>query len=127
MFMYKYACIRSRYSIYKIPRTPLIQVLPQLSRSFVQLIPAFCRALLLNLSFKIYLKFTMAEQVMEGKFYSITGAGSGIGRATAIRCVQLGAAGLTLCDLNMDGLEETKKLMWVFSTLIPIISIAYFY
>jgi NAD(P)-dependent dehydrogenase (short-subunit alcohol dehydrogenase family) len=69
----------------------------------------------------------MAEQVMEGKFYSITGAGSGIGRATAIRCVQLGAAGLTLCDLNMDGLEETKKLMWVFSTLIPIISIAYFY
>jgi NAD(P)-dependent dehydrogenase (short-subunit alcohol dehydrogenase family) len=51
------------------------------------------------------------ENVMKGKFYSITGAGSGIGRATAIRCVQLGAAGLTLCDLSMDGLEETKKLM----------------
>lgn len=57
------------------------------------------------------LNLIMAEQVMEGKYYSITGAGSGIGRATAIRCVQLGAAGLTLCDLNMEGLEETKKLM----------------
>jgi hypothetical protein len=56
------------------------------------------------------LEINMAEQVMEGKYYCITGAVSGIGRATAIRCAQLGAAGLTLCDLNMEGLE-TGRLM----------------
>ncbi|CZR68559.1 related to D-arabinitol 2-dehydrogenase [Phialocephala subalpina] len=48
---------------------------------------------------------------MEGKFYAITGAGSGIGRATAIRCAELKCAGMTLCDVNFEGLEETKKLL----------------
>ena len=49
--------------------------------------------------------------IMEGKFYAITGAGSGIGRATALRCAELGAAGFTLCDLSLEGLEVTEKLM----------------
>jgi NAD(P)-dependent dehydrogenase (short-subunit alcohol dehydrogenase family) len=48
---------------------------------------------------------------MEGKFYAITGSGSGIGRATAIRCAELGAAGVTLCDISVEGLNVTKKLM----------------
>jgi NAD(P)-dependent dehydrogenase (short-subunit alcohol dehydrogenase family) len=52
------------------------------------------------------------KAIMNGKFYAITGAGSGIGRATAIRCTELGAAGLTLCDLSVEGLEVTKKLMY---------------
>lgn len=49
---------------------------------------------------------------MEGNFYSITGAGSGIGRATAIRCAELGASGVTLCDLSTEGLEVTKEMMY---------------
>jgi NAD(P)-dependent dehydrogenase (short-subunit alcohol dehydrogenase family) len=48
---------------------------------------------------------------MEGKYYAITGAGSGIGRATAIRCAELNCAGLTLCDVNLQGLETTKELL----------------
>ncbi|KUJ21323.1 putative short chain dehydrogenase/ reductase [Mollisia scopiformis] len=48
---------------------------------------------------------------MEGKVYAITGAGSGIGRATAIRCAELKCAGLSLCDVNFQGLETTKKLL----------------
>ncbi|PVH84862.1 putative short chain dehydrogenase/ reductase [Cadophora sp. DSE1049] len=48
---------------------------------------------------------------MEGKFYAITGAGSGIGRATAIRCAELGASGVTLCDLSTEGLEVSKKMI----------------
>lgn len=53
------------------------------------------------------------KAVMEGKIYAITGAGSGIGRSTALRCAELGASGLTLCDLSIEGLEVTKKMMYV--------------
>jgi hypothetical protein len=62
-----------------------------------------------------------SKLVMEGKFYAVTGAGSGIGRATALRCAELGAAGSTLCDLNLEGLEVTKKLMYArdFTLLFP--------
>lgn len=49
---------------------------------------------------------------MEGKYYSVTGGGGGIGRATAIRCAELGAAGMTLCDVNLETLEETKKILY---------------
>jgi NAD(P)-dependent dehydrogenase (short-subunit alcohol dehydrogenase family) len=48
---------------------------------------------------------------MEGKYIAITGAGSGIGRGTAIRCAELGAAGVSLCDVVAEGLETTKELM----------------
>ena len=52
-----------------------------------------------------------SKAIMQNKYYAVTGAGSGIGRATAIRCAELGAAGLALCDLSFEGLEATKKLM----------------
>lgn len=45
----------------------------------------------------------------EGRIYTVTGAASGIGQAVSIRLAQLGVAGLALSDLNVRGLEETKK------------------
>jgi NAD(P)-dependent dehydrogenase (short-subunit alcohol dehydrogenase family) len=39
----------------------------------------------------------------------VTGAGSGIGRATALRFVRAGASVLAV-DLNGDGIEETRRL-----------------
>ncbi|CAK7222042.1 hypothetical protein SBRCBS47491_004733 [Sporothrix bragantina] len=41
----------------------------------------------------------------------ITGAASGIGRATAIRFAELGSTKLVLLDKNPTGLEETKNLI----------------
>jgi short-subunit dehydrogenase len=41
----------------------------------------------------------------------ITGAGSGIGRALAVRFTDEGVAGVALADLNTDGLAETEKLV----------------
>lgn len=45
---------------------------------------------------------------MEGKLAVITGAGSGIGRASALRFASEGAS-LALIDLDGDGLEETAE------------------
>lgn len=45
---------------------------------------------------------------LEGKNYLITGAASGIGKATSIILSNLGA-NLILVDINLDGLKETKK------------------
>ena len=45
-------------------------------------------------------------KTLQDKVVVITGAGSGIGRATAIRCAGLGAR-LALSDINTTGLEET--------------------
>lgn len=47
---------------------------------------------------------------MKGRFYAVTGAGSGIGRATTIRLAELGAAGVAISDVDEKGLEETKRL-----------------
>ncbi|KAF2715068.1 NAD(P)-binding protein [Pleomassaria siparia CBS 279.74] len=44
----------------------------------------------------------------QDKVALITGAGSGIGRATAIKLSSLGAS-LALCDINYDNLEQTAK------------------
>lgn len=41
----------------------------------------------------------------------ITGAGSGIGRALAVRIAKEGVAGLALADLNTEGLAETANLI----------------
>ncbi len=41
----------------------------------------------------------------------ITGAGSGIGRALAVRFASEGVGGIAIADVNTDGLAETGKLM----------------
>lgn len=47
---------------------------------------------------------------IEDKTILITGAASGIGRATAIQCAEMGAKVL-LVDLNEQGLQETQKMI----------------
>ena len=49
----------------------------------------------------------MSKQ-LDDKVVVITGAGSGIGRATALLCARRGAA-LAICDVNEPGLEETVR------------------
>ncbi len=51
-----------------------------------------------------------AHHFFHNKLALITGAGSGIGRATALKFAGLGAK-LILCDLNRATLEETKLLL----------------
>lgn len=47
---------------------------------------------------------------LEGKNIMVTGAGSGIGRATSVECAKLGAR-LILLDINSNGLTETKNML----------------
>jgi NAD(P)-dependent dehydrogenase (short-subunit alcohol dehydrogenase family) len=47
----------------------------------------------------------------DGKVVLITGAGSGLGQASALQIAKEGAK-LSLVDLNSDSLEETKKLIF---------------
>lgn len=56
--------------------------------------------------------------LFEGKKVLITGAASGIGRATAIRFAEEGAA-ITIGDVNEAGLEETASLMAVRPRIQP--------
>jgi NAD(P)-dependent dehydrogenase (short-subunit alcohol dehydrogenase family) len=49
-------------------------------------------------------------RTLEAKVVAITGAGSGIGRALAIACAELGAE-VALADVNEAGLEETRRLV----------------
>ena len=45
---------------------------------------------------------------LEGKTVLVTGAGSGIGRETALLCARRGAD-LVICDLNAEGLAATES------------------
>ncbi|KEZ41479.1 hypothetical protein SAPIO_CDS7627 [Scedosporium apiospermum] len=47
--------------------------------------------------------------MFKNKFYCITGAASGIGRATALELASEQASGLALSDVDMEGLENTAK------------------
>lgn len=47
---------------------------------------------------------------VSGRVYSVSGAASGIGRATVVRLASLGARALAISDLNEAGLNETKRL-----------------
>lgn len=47
---------------------------------------------------------------LEDKVILITGAASGIGRATAIQCAEMGAK-VVLVDLNENGLKETQTMI----------------
>ncbi|KAF2141518.1 uncharacterized protein K452DRAFT_298876 [Aplosporella prunicola CBS 121167] len=51
----------------------------------------------------------MASKPLAGKLFLLTGAGSGIGRATAIKLASLGAR-LALTDINPDSCAQTKQL-----------------
>lgn len=52
---------------------------------------------------------------MEGKIFAVTGAGSGIGRATTIRLAELGVKGIAISDIDLAGLEETRASCKSFS------------
>lgn len=47
---------------------------------------------------------------MKGRFYAVTGAASGIGQAVVIRLAELGAAGISISDVNTAGLDATRNL-----------------
>ena len=47
---------------------------------------------------------------LENKAAIVTGSGSGIGRATAIRLAKEGAA-VVVCDVNQLGMDETVSLI----------------
>ncbi|TVY33495.1 Chanoclavine-I dehydrogenase [Lachnellula subtilissima] len=57
---------------------------------------------------------------IKGKVYTVTGAASGIGQATTVRLAELGAAGIAISDVDVVGLEKTKKLCEAHETRITI-------
>src|SRR5690349_15418029 len=60
---------------------------------------------------------------LQGKQAIITGAASGIGRASALLFAERGAK-LVLTDLNTEGLEETASLMRASRPDVPLVAVA---
>ncbi|KAF1351779.1 putative short chain dehydrogenase/ reductase [Delphinella strobiligena] len=58
--------------------------------------------------------------IFSGKVYTVTGAASGMGRATSVRLAELGAKGLAISDVNVVGLEETAKLCEQYNTKVVV-------
>ncbi|KAH0829712.1 hypothetical protein AYO21_10618 [Fonsecaea monophora] len=52
----------------------------------------------------------MATFNLQGKFFAVTGAASGIGRAVACKLYESGAS-LSLCDVETKGLAEVKDFL----------------
>jgi len=52
----------------------------------------------------------LPKKSVRGKHIFITGAGSGLGRMLAQKFAKKGAK-LTISDVNVDGLEETKRII----------------
>ncbi|KAI1627035.1 putative short chain dehydrogenase/ reductase [Exophiala viscosa] len=57
---------------------------------------------------------------MEGKVFAVTGAGSGIGRATAVRLAKLGALGIAISDVDEAALEDTKAQCIQYPTRVTL-------
>lgn len=53
----------------------------------------------------------MSGTQLAGKICLVTGAGSGIGRAAAIDFAEAGARGVVVCDIDIEGGEETVRLI----------------
>ncbi|MBT2243305.1 SDR family oxidoreductase [Sphingobium sp. BHU LFT2] len=60
---------------------------------------------------------------MDGKVALVTGAASGLGRATAVKLAQAGAR-LWLVDVNSEGLNETKRLLPEGDHQVAIVDLA---
>jgi NAD(P)-dependent dehydrogenase (short-subunit alcohol dehydrogenase family) len=60
---------------------------------------------------------------MSGKAAIVTGAASGLGRATALRLAEAGAK-VSLVDIDAEGLAETAKLAGSAETLVHVANLA---
>lgn len=59
----------------------------------------------------------MTARLAEGRYCIVTGAGAGIGRATALLFAEEGAAGVAVTDIDAAGAEETARLVTEFGTM----------